>query len=70
MNRTLSEEIGMRSGDRSVFANLARVTSTSRYRYIPNSGSLVLLLEQMGCQVNIVGEDLLNAEGRQSGFSI
>ena len=56
--------MGMPSGGRSVFAKFAKITSTPECGYIPNGGSLFLLLEQTGCQVNIVGGDLPDAEGR------
>ena len=56
--------MGMPSGGRSGFAKFAKVTSTPECGYIPNGGSLFLLLEQTGCQVNIVGGDLPDAEGR------
>lgn len=70
INRTPSVKMGMPSGGRSVFAKFAKVTSTSGFGYIPNGGSCFLLLEQSGCQVNIVCGDLLNAEGWQNGFSV
>ena len=60
----------MPNGGRSVFAKFAKTTSTPECGYIPNGGSLFLLLEQAGCQVNIVCGDLLNAEGRQNGFAV
>ena len=60
----------MPSGGRSVFAKFAKVTSTPAYGYIPNSSSLILLFEQSGCQIDIVCGDLLNAEGRQNGFTV
>ena len=56
--------MGMPSGGQSSFAKFAKVTSTPECGYIPNGGSLFLLLEQTGCQVNIVGGDLPDAEGR------
>ena len=56
--------MGMPSGGRSDFAKFAKVTSTPECGYIPNGGRLFLLLEQTGCQVNIVGGDLPDAEGR------
>ena len=62
--------MGMPSGGRSDFAKFAKVTSTPGYGYIPNGGSVFLLLEQTGCQVNIVCGDLPDAEGRQNGISV
>ena len=62
--------MGMPSGGQSSFAKFAKVTSTPRNGYIPNGGSLFLLLEQTGCQVNIICGDLLDAEGRQNGFTV
>ena len=62
--------MGMPSGGRSGFAKFAKETSTPGYGYIPNGGSLFLLLEQTGCQVNIVGGDLPDAERRQDGISV
>ena len=52
------------------FGKFAKITSTPGCGCIPNDGSLFLLLEQTGCQVNIVGGDLLYAEGRQNGVSV
>ena len=63
-------KMGMPSGGRSCFAKFAKVTSTPGNGYIPNGGSLFLLLEQAGCQVNIVCGDLMDAEGRQNGFTV
>lgn len=62
--------MGMPIGGRSHFAKFAKLTSTPGDGYIPNGGSFYLLLEQTGCQVNIVGGDLLNAEGRQNRLSV
>ena len=70
INRTSNVKMGMPNGGRSVFAKFAKVTSTSGNGYSPNGGSLVLLLKQAGCQVNIVCGDLLNAEGRQDGLTV
>ena len=69
-NQTPGIKIGMTSGGRSVFAKFAEITSTPECGYIPNGGSLFLLLEQAGCQVNIVCGDLMDAEGRQNGFTV
>jgi len=70
MTRTPSAKMGMPSGGRSTFAKFAKVTSTPGCGYFPNSGSLFLLLEQTGCQVNIVSGDLLYAKGRQNRVSV
>ena len=70
INRTPIVKMGMPSGGRSCFAKIAKVTSTPGNGYIPNGGSLFLLLEQTGCQVDIVCGDLLDAERRQNGFAV
>ena len=69
INQTLCVKIGMPNGGRSSFAKFAKVTSTPEDGYNPNGGSLFLLLEQAGCQVNIVCGEFLNAEGWQNGLS-
>ena len=70
IDRTPTVKMGMPNGGRSCFAKFAKVTSTPGNGYIPNGGSWFLLLEQAGCQVNIVCGDLLDAEGRQNGFTV
>ena len=70
INRTSNVKMGTPNGGRSGFAKFAKVTSTPGFGYISNGGSLVLLLEQTGCQVNIVGGDLPDAEGRQNGVPV
>ena len=69
-DRTPGVKMSMPSGGRSVFAKFAKFTSTPEIGFIANGGSLILLFEQSGCQIDIVCGDLLNAEGRQNGFSI
>ena len=67
INQTPTPKMGKPNGGRSVFA---KITSTSGNGYIPNDGSVVLLLKQAGCQINIVCGDILNAEVWQNGFTV
>ena len=69
-DRTPSVKMGTPNRGRSACAKFAKVTSTPKDGYIPNGGSLFLLLEQAGRQINIVCGDLLNAKGRQNGFTV
>ena len=62
--------MGKPNGGQSVFAKLAKITSTPGNGYIPNDGSVVLLFKQAGCQINIVCGDILNAEVWQNGFTV
>lgn len=70
INQTPTPKMGKPNGGRSVFAKFAKITSTSGNGYIPNDGSVVLLLKQAGCQINIVCGDILNAEVWQNGFTV
>lgn len=70
INRTPTVKTGMPSGGRSFFAKFAKVTSTPGNGYSEWRQLGFYFLSRRGVRlISFVG-DLLNAEGRQNGFTV